>query len=365
MGRPLLSTAMRANGCITTSHRQLLLSFSSTPPSWAIPSSSLATTHKKRLYASPSSKRQHPPPSTAAAATNATSTTTLSVPRITSVSKLRVPNSLANPPSTTRPPPLDLPVRPPEATTLSPSHFKHLWATGMAYGRFYKAGLKQIITNTRLLFRPADTNNTNFNDDSAIPRPPRPGSRSHFLLRARWLHDVRRLPLFAVVLIVCGECTPLVVLAFPHAVPLTCRIPKQVDKLLSRAEKRRAEARREAAEGNLYSWSILPRILDLPARFWTPTFLLRRRVEKRLEFLIKDDRLLAEAGGVAGLVGEEVRLACADRGIDVLGRGEEELRHALGRWLRATERAGKEGGVELRREVMMELLVQGEEGWRI
>ena len=42
-------------------------------------------------------------------------------------------------------------------------------------------------------------------------------------------------------LLICGEFTPLVVLAVPTIVPYTCRIPKQVDKILKRIETKREE----------------------------------------------------------------------------------------------------------------------------
>ncbi|KAL2268377.1 hypothetical protein VTJ83DRAFT_3223 [Remersonia thermophila] len=263
----------------------------------------------------------------------------------------------------------------------------------MAYAKFYKAGIKQIYTNTRLLYPSSSSlssssssssptittsskpNNGN-NNDPPPPVAPAPGTRSHHLLRRRWLHDIRRLPLFAIVLIVCGECTPLVVLAFPRAVPLTCRIPKQVDKLLAQDEARRAEARTAAAAAAAAATTnaadvgasaapLLAKALGLPARPWTPAFLLRRRVDARLAFLARDDALLADAGGPAALEPAEARLACADRGIDVLGRGDDELRRALGRWLRATQHAQRTGGEGRRREVMARLLLAGEAEWEV
>ncbi|CRK26510.1 hypothetical protein BN1708_004238 [Verticillium longisporum] len=51
-----------------------------------------------------------------------------------------------NPPASTRPAPLNLPRRDPEAST-----FSHLLATGKAYISFYKTGLKAVFTNRRLL----------------------------------------------------------------------------------------------------------------------------------------------------------------------------------------------------------------------
>ena len=71
-------------------------------------------------------------------------------------------------------------------------------------------------------------------------------------------------------------------------------------------------------------------------------FLLRGKVERRIEYLETDDALIRRDGGVEGLEAEELRIACGQRGIDVLGRGEDELREGLKVWLSAAKRAGVE-----------------------
>jgi hypothetical protein len=241
----------------------------------------------------------------------------------------------------------------------------------MTYVSFYKTGLKHIYTNTRLLYSKKLREGTGEGEEL---RPPRAGTRAHMHLKLRWSYDVRRLPLFALILIVCGEFTPLVVLALPRAVPLPCRIPRQVEKLEKEDQKWREEGRREvvtsantAGNGNGGGGkggapvTGLAKILGLPIRWWTPRSVLQSSVEKRLRFLDEDDRLLVRAGGAEALVPEEVRLACADRGIEVMGRGEKELRGVLGRWLRLTDtrRVGEQG----RREVVTRLLLRDESEW--
>jgi hypothetical protein len=72
----------------------------------------------------------------------------------------------------------------------------------------------------------------------------------------------------------------------------------------------------------------------------------------RMAFLEGDDMLLLKAGGVSKLDVEEVKMACVDRGIDVLSRKDGELRQLLGDWLRLT--AAEE--VEERRKRMSVLL---------
>ncbi|KAH6623573.1 hypothetical protein F5144DRAFT_583664 [Chaetomium tenue] len=103
-------------------------------------------------------------------------------------------------------------------------------------------------------------------------------------------------------------------------------------------------------------------LLGLRVRAWTPGFVLRPRVRRRLAFLREDDALLVAAGGAEVLVEEELRLACTDRGVDILGRGERELREALGKWLRLTDerRLGEEG----REEVVKRLLLLKDSKWR-
>ncbi|SPQ24744.1 322c427e-17c5-4e44-8448-911f6c5cab2d [Thermothielavioides terrestris] len=258
---------------------------------------------------------------------------------------------------------------------------------------FYKTGLSHILTNTRLLFFSSSPSSS-----SIAAMRPEPHTRAFSLLYRRWQHDARRLPLFALMLLVCGELTPFAVLFLPRVVPFTCRIPSQVEKVLREAEARRRAARRLVAAGGAAagedfarSWSggegragekkdgkggaarikvvgaaratpeALAMILDLPVRSWTRKKRLWSRIHERLHFLNVDDGLLAEAGGAEALVAEELRLACADRGIDVLGRSEEELRTALGRWLHLTDE--RRLGVEERQKAVLWLLLSEESQW--
>lgn len=270
-----------------------------------------------------------------------------------------------NPPATTRPPPLDLPTRDRQSST-----FAHLYATGKAFLTFYKAGLKQIWTNTKLV--------------RSLPSPAstHPEPRSLTLLRLRNTHDVRRLPLFAVLLLVCGEFTPLVVLLLPQIVPYTCRIPKQVRKLRVRAEERAAVARqegkwrRESGVGTVVDGRdvmlepdvelpIVARILGVVGQGWdrigwVPGALARSRVHRRWDFLVRDDEMIREhENGVDALVEQEVQLACVDRAINTVDRDVSELRETLKRWLELTGGAGDEEA----RTRMEWLVTRGEEEW--
>ncbi|EFX00915.1 letm1-like protein [Grosmannia clavigera kw1407] len=264
-------------------------------------------------YASSTSSSSSQPVATTTAATSTTITTTTAAPVLA--------HNAANPPETTRPPPLHLPVRGPDSSALS-----HLMASGKAYLAFYKTGLRYLYANWKLVraLSPATSSDI--------------GTRSDLLLRRRWSHDLRRLPLFAVLLLVCGECTPLVVIAFPHVVPYPCRIPRQVDKL-----QRLAEKRRHAAFGDPHASSpvLIARSLGLVSPLWDrlgwiPDSITRSATTRRLRFLAQDDALLRQSGGVPALEPAEIVLACIDRGLDVRGLSDDHLRQLLAAWLHHT-----------------------------
>ncbi|KAK3400557.1 hypothetical protein B0T20DRAFT_348916 [Sordaria brevicollis] len=158
-----------------------------------------------------------------------------------------------NPPYTTRPPPLNLPERQPDAST-----FSHLFATGKAYLTFYKTGLRQVITNYKVLRAvgnggegPIGRSENPATDPNAIDGYLRFRTRGALQLYNRVKHDLQKLPIFALLLLITGEFTPFVVLAVPTIVPYTCRIPKQVDKILRKVEDRRAQAQ-ESLVGEVY-----------------------------------------------------------------------------------------------------------------
>lgn len=276
----------------------------------------------------------------------------------------------ANPPASTRPPPLSLPARDPAAST-----FSHLFATGKAYLTFYKTGFKQIYTNTRLVWSlgsasgiPPDTPAPAGHPAEPPTLRPSTTTRSTELLKRRWRHDIRRLPLFALMFIVCGEFTPLVVLALPSVVPLTCRIPRQIEKLRrATEERRRASSARiqdklqrfnAGSSSRIEGVAVLShaevtahiaRSLGLISPLWDSlplpdsvvALLASRRVRAHVAYLDRDGHLLSQAGGVPALEEDEVALACEERGLHVVDRSAAELRDSLGRWV---DLAGEEGG---------------------
>ncbi|KAI1259690.1 hypothetical protein F5Y18DRAFT_433000 [Xylariaceae sp. FL1019] len=249
------------------------------------------------------------------------------------------PESLLNPPDSTRPPPLELPVRDP-----SKSRFKYLFTLGKAYSTFYKTGLKAVFTNRKLL------------RDGAIPTHQSSAhlqsntypSRAFTLTSERTRHDYRRLPIFGLIVLICGEFTPLAVLAFPKITPYTCRIPKQQDIIRRSAESRRRSSRDalhsidkhdNAAVADVAPGHIC-RSLGLGSALWDKVGVdvpsARKRAAKAITALQVDDHLIRDGGGVKHLVDGEVVLACEKRGINTFSVDAETLRQKLADWLDKT-----------------------------
>ncbi|KAA8566611.1 hypothetical protein EYC84_009156 [Monilinia fructicola] len=169
-------------------------------------------------------------------------------------------------------------------------------------------------------------------------------SRADFQLLTRNRHDVKRVPIFAFV------------------VPWTCRIPKQIDSDRKKLEERRAISFRNLTiktpvDGTgvqglqrmqllHISWS-----LGLSSSMWDyiggrlpglPNAILKRKVAKRVEYLELDDLLIKRDGGVKNMEEEEVRMACVERGINVIGKDVHILRMHMNAWLRSREKTGVE-----------------------
>jgi hypothetical protein len=260
------------------------------------------------------------------------------------VKKAKVDTSV-NAPASTRPPPLALPARDPEASAIS-----YYFQLGKAYVAFYKSGLKAVLTNRTLKRELLER--TPQAERPSVLRPyqiPSSFSRADWVLIWRVRHDLLRLPMFGLVLLVCGEFTPLVVIFVDGVVPYTCRLPRQIGASMEKAEVRRANSfqqlgyqessgqklsRRTARAHVLRSLHLVGNIWDRVG--WVPSILWHVKGTLRMAFLEGDDRLLLKAGGVSRLEPEEVKIACAERGIGVLGRKDGELRQLLGDWLRLT-----------------------------
>lgn len=189
---------------------------------------------------------------------------------------------------------------------------------------------------------------------------------------------------FTVILIVCGEFTPLIVPIFGSAItPATCRVPGQIAKERDTASKRkyaallahvRATSGTNTAPESMQVGS--EQELSLLAEFANPVWLAgadanavlracavfglvkahdrvagsaltgliyRPRLQRYLEYLSIDDGMIRAGGGVAALSPAEVRIALDERGAgDVAAlragkKAEGVEREWLERWLDVRE----------------------------
>ena len=150
--------------------------------------------------------------------------------------------------SSTRPAELEA-VEPPEqgedGSVPIANRAKYLFRLGKSYVNFYKTGVKNIWNNRKeynkikarlgpcppayaalyggqVLYRNDDGNQVKI---GKVPKI----TRREYQLYLRTKHDLQKLIPFGLVFAICGEFTPLVILALGSSiVPFTCRIPQQV-----------------------------------------------------------------------------------------------------------------------------------------
>lgn len=261
-----------------------------------------------------------------------------------------------NPPASTRPPPLHVPERDPQS-----SLFSYLFSLGKAYTTFYKNGLKAILTNRRLL---AEVDNTSApppalrGHATSVTQP----TRAAALLRERTRHDLARLPAFGLLVLICGEFTPLVVLAFPKLTPLTCRIPKQIAKLRETARRRREASLRKLQYTDPKAWDKMApghvlRSLGLGLGVWDrvgvdPPF-AKSRAERALRRVVEDDFRIRQGGGVKYLEDDEVVIACEDRAIHTSITPVADLRKQLHQWVAETTKKDQKGGEDIATRLLL------------
>jgi hypothetical protein len=239
--------------------------------------------------------------------------------------------------SSTRPARLDPPEGPIKdeagAITLK-NRASYLFQLGKAYARFYKTGVKNIWSNykeyrdLRRKFGGADIHDlVRHASTPAI-------TRREFQLHLRTRHDLKKLIPFGLVFAICGEFTPLVIVALGTVVvPYTCRIPKQVkqdlQKALSRTEDverlspRKSEVGITPALGyahgvDPFGLSIreTPVLGPLLQRFW-----VEPKLKQRMDHIICDAKLINHEGGAARLEPEELYQFCVNiRQLDAMKR---------------------------------------------
>ncbi|KAF2666701.1 hypothetical protein BT63DRAFT_427131 [Microthyrium microscopicum] len=251
------------------------------------------------------------------------------------------PSDEYNPPSTTRPPPLKLPVR--KADDSTPGH---LFRTARSYFTFYKTGLKAIWSNRQFAqpiqerLRQAERNDP----DSKRKDPAgfHHGTRAEFQLIRRNMHDLRRVPIFVVLLCVFGEFLPLIMFGLKTrivpALPYTVRLPSQAEAHRTKVFERQQMVQKR--------WEIFPTD-QMPQEFWfrysaefhglTPAWIPYRMLpgwsmegfaQPYLKYLLQDDLLLGQKG-VAALNEEELIMATVERGLWDPSADVKELRSRL------------------------------------
>ena len=173
-----------------------------------------------------------------------------------------------------------------------------------------------------------------------------------------------RVPIFGILFIILGEWLPLVAILFTPVLPYTCRIPRQIEGERQVLERRRKRSFRGEIDGNIptpltgadkrlvrtmdelskgqlmhisRSLGLHIRLWDLSKGFLPPVVMLKPMVGRALAYLHQDDALLLRDGGIHKLTDEEVKIACEERGIDILGRNMADLRQTLRLWLKSQE----------------------------
>ncbi|KAF2794997.1 hypothetical protein K505DRAFT_324388 [Melanomma pulvis-pyrius CBS 109.77] len=264
-----------------------------------------------------------------------------------------------NPPQETYAPELNLPEQKPGQGKL-----KWLFHAGRAYIAFYKGGIKNV-RSTASLAKSIRAKAQGRKEEDVF-------TRAEWQIVRRSKRDMLRLPAFGILVLLLGEWLPLIALYITPVIPEPCRIPGQTKRSLEKQEKRRRERQRrlgldaarlvgtdrkpgiprsmnavpavnsvgpeDVDRLDLFSLLALSTKLDAHSKFWDFVFLtppksiLRWDVGRKLAYLRKDDGLIQRDGGWQGLGKEEGKRACIERGINVLGRSDQNMRNDLAAW---------------------------------
>lgn len=322
-----------------------------------------------------------------ASASSAAVKRTASVPGAT-IEALTGEGDKLNPPSFTYAPALSVPDR-----KEGQNYASYLFSCGKAYLSFYKTGIghtRQTLKLAKAIRARIADQGKGISEDVAGSGIL---SRSEWQVLRRSKRDLLRLPIMGFLILALGEWLPLVVIYLTPVIPEQCRIPAQVARVLKKKEATRRERLDRvathalrlqsldrtprtdqdgirlaaAAEGlldprskigkeggmamasaiippeastdlSLFHLLLLsarldchPRVLD---KLWIrpPKWLLQRNVGMKLAYLTKDDALIRRDGGSQRLDRMELQRACVERGIDVLGKSEQEQRKMLAQW---------------------------------
>ncbi|EED14128.1 conserved hypothetical protein [Talaromyces stipitatus ATCC 10500] len=304
----------------------------------------------RRHASSASDKKKNPSAVKTASSSNPTSSLTNNV----------------NPPLTTLPADLDLPNNTSSSSEHITKKVSRYISIGRAYLGFYKTGLKNVYLNYKSCLpirRELGLSSYIPTSPPTSPRTPSSGAtslstaletlhitRAEYQLVRRATYDVHRIIPFGLLLLICGEFTPLIVVAIGDAVtPYTCRVPKQIEK--TRAKRLQLKkAAFAAVQGGLGSMKPVPtgsaeEMTWLAEQFGSIEFVTRAsaeqvirasRLRKWNEYLALDDGLIVKGGGVGALSAREIRLAIDERGgvgVGADARSEEVREKEERKWL--------------------------------
>lgn len=239
--------------------------------------------------------------------------------------------------SSTRPARLDLPDGPAEEENGSitiKSRASYLYRLGKGYVGFYKTGFWNVWSNYKE-YRTLRARFAGTDMHDLVKHESTPGiTRREFQLCLRTQHDLKKLAPFALVFLVCGEFTPLVIIALGTAVvPFTCRIPKQITKdlrsTLSRIENVERLSQQQGgvnmtpALANVHGLDPfglvireIPVLSPLLWRYW-----VEPKLKKHMDNIICDALLIAKEGGIGRLEEEELADFCIKiRKVDTIQR---------------------------------------------
>ena len=248
---------------------------------------------------------------------------------------------------------------------------------GRTYLTFYKTGLKNVYRNYRAslplrkqlglpAYIPVSPPHTISHNPKKEQKESRLG-RGQFQLVRRSARDVRRMIPFTMILIVCGEFTPLIIPIFGSAItPATCRVPSQVEKERVGSAKRKRAAL-ESGKLPLKSdgteqlhllakqfadpaWAAsadpasvlracavfgLVKRHDKTAGTLLAGIIYRPRLARYVGYLAIDDGMIRAGGGVSAMNATEVRIAVEERGgVDICGTSDRKQAEKLERrWL--------------------------------
>ncbi|KAJ5864357.1 uncharacterized protein N7529_006273 [Penicillium soppii] len=248
---------------------------------------------------------------------------------------------------------------------------------GRTYVTFYKTGLKNVYRNYRAslplrkqlglpIYLPVSPPRTISHQNPKKERQESNLGRGQFQLVRRSARDVRRMIPFTMILIVCGEFTPLIIPIFGSAItPATCRVPSQVEKERVGSVKRKLAAlesgrlplkpdsseqlRLLAKQFADLAWTAsadpasvlracavfgLVKRHDKTASALLAGLIYRPRLTRYVEYLAIDDRMI-RAGGISSMSATEVRIAVEERGgVDISGTSDRKQAEKLERrWL--------------------------------